>query len=96
MLEYARRRSIIFEGLRACGIRYHESPATLYVWAEVPGSEGSVDFAKSLLEETGILVAPGIGFGEQGEGYFRVSVTCPTEKVEIAGKRLNKVSKAAR
>jgi LL-diaminopimelate aminotransferase len=94
--EYARRRSIVFDGLRDCGITYHESPATLYVWAKVPGEQRSMDFAKSLLEETGILVAPGAGFGVHGEGYFRISVTCPTEKVETAGRRLHEASKAWR
>jgi len=92
--EYDRRRAIIFDGLRACRIGYHESPATLYVWARVPGSKGSMEFAKSLLEETGILVTPGVGFGKSGEGYFRISITCPTDQVEIAGKRLHEISRA--
>ena len=91
--EYERRRAIVFDGLRACGIGYHESPATLYVWARVPGGRGSMEFARALLEEAGILVTPGVGFGESGEGYFRMSITCPTDQVEIAGKRLHEVSR---
>jgi len=92
--EYARRRAIIFDGLRACGIGYYESPATLYVWARVPGSKGSMEFARSLLDEAGILVTPGVGFGKNGEGYFRISITSPTDQVEIAGKRLHEMSRA--
>jgi LL-diaminopimelate aminotransferase len=91
--EYDLRRAIVFDGLRACGISYHESPATLYVWARVPGSMGSMEFARSLLEEAGILVTPGVGFGKSGEGYFRISITCPTDQVETAGKRLHEVSR---
>ncbi|MFC1800267.1 aminotransferase class I/II-fold pyridoxal phosphate-dependent enzyme, partial [Candidatus Eisenbacteria bacterium] len=91
--EYDRRRAIVFDGLRACGISYHESPATLYIWARVPAGKGSMEFAKSLLEETGILVTPGVGFGKSGEGYFRISITCPTDQVEIAGRRLHEVSR---
>jgi LL-diaminopimelate aminotransferase len=91
--EYERRRAILFDGLRACGISYHESPATLYIWARVPGGMGSMAFAKGLLEEAGILVTPGVGFGKSGEGYFRISITCPTDQVEIAGRRLHEVSR---
>jgi len=91
--EYETRRGIVFDGLRACGISYHESPATLYIWARVPGGKGSMEFAKGLLEEAGILVTPGVGFGKSGEGYFRISITCPTDQVELAGKRLHEVSR---
>jgi LL-diaminopimelate aminotransferase len=90
--EYEMRRRLIFEGLKACGIGYHRSPATLYIWARVPGGGRSMDFARSLLEKTGILVAPGAGFGEHGEGYFRISVTCPTEKIRLATERMHEVS----
>jgi LL-diaminopimelate aminotransferase len=89
--EYETRRSLLFESLGACGIECHRSPATLYIWARVPGGGGSMKFARSLLEQTGILVAPGIGFGEAGEGYFRISVTCPTEMVRKAAARMREV-----
>ena len=94
--EYETRRNLIFDGLEACGIEYHRSPATLYVWAKVPGGGGSMEFARSLIEQTGILVAPGIGFGDGGEGCFRISITCPTEKVRTAADRMREVSKGWR
>jgi LL-diaminopimelate aminotransferase len=85
--EYALRRSLLAGGLRDAGIDYHISPATLYIWAKVPGAMGSLEFAKQLLERSGVLVAPGVGFGPGGEGYFRMSITCPTPRVrEAAGK----------
>jgi LL-diaminopimelate aminotransferase len=89
---YAERRNLILAALEASGISYHRSPATLYIWARTPSGSGSMDFARFLLERGGILVAPGVGFGKHGEGYFRISVTCPTEKVREAGGRLREVS----
>ncbi len=90
--EYARRRRMLVESLRLCGLTYHESPATLYIWVKTPGNYSSLEFAELLLEAAGLLVAPGRGFGRFGEGYFRISLTCPTEKVEIACKQLCEVS----
>jgi LL-diaminopimelate aminotransferase len=86
---YAGRRRILLDALDKAGIGYHHSPATLYIWARVPSHMGSIDFARALLEKSGILVAPGIGFGDCGEGYFRLSITCPTARVEEAGRRLS-------
>jgi LL-diaminopimelate aminotransferase len=86
--EYARRRELIRRALRAAGISYHESPATLYIWAGVPGGMPSRDFAGRLLEEAGVMVAPGLGFGAAGEGYFRISITCGTARVAEAAERI--------
>jgi len=91
--EYGVRRSLICRCLEECGIEYHRSPATLYVWARVPGRMKSIEFARVLLERAGLLVAPGVGFGEGGEGYFRISITCPTSRVKAAGERLHEVAK---
>jgi aspartate/methionine/tyrosine aminotransferase len=45
-------------------------------------------FARLLLEKAGVLVAPGVGFGKNGEGYVRISITCPTPRIEAAAMRL--------
>jgi LL-diaminopimelate aminotransferase len=89
--EYGARRSLILEGLSKCGLQWHQSPATLYIWVSVPGGRTSMEFARMLLEKAGVLVAPGIGFGMHGEGYFRVSITCPTDRIEVALDRLSGV-----
>lgn len=91
--EYGRRRRMLLETLQSCGLSCHNSPATLYIWVKVPGKRSSVEFAEELLENAGLLVAPGRGFGKLGEGYFRISITCATEKVEVACRRLSEVSK---
>lgn len=92
--EYAARRSLVFRALEASGLEYHRSPATLYIWAKTPGGVPSLEFAKRLLEQCGVLVAPGIGFGQGGEGYFRISVTCPTSRVRVAAERLEEACRA--
>jgi LL-diaminopimelate aminotransferase len=90
--EYGTRRSLLFDCLTECRIGYHESPATLYIWARVPTKTSSMEFSKMLLDRAGVLVAPGIGFGEKGEGYFRISITCPTDRIKTAVDRLREVS----
>ena len=96
LAEYEARRSLVHEALDAAGIAYHKSPATLYVWARVPGGMRSVDFAGMLVERAGILVAPGVGFGAAGEGYFRLSITCPRKRIAAARERIEEVSRTWR
>jgi len=90
--EYAARRALVREGLEAAGIPVYSSPATLYVWAKVPGGADSVGFARMLVENAGVIVAPGIGFGPGGEGYFRLSITCPRGDISRAMERIEEVS----
>jgi LL-diaminopimelate aminotransferase len=70
-----RRRDILVDGLNALGWNIPKPKATFYVWAAVPEGETSISFAKRLLEEAGVLVIPGVGYGEYGEGYVRMSLT---------------------
>ncbi|MCS6776641.1 MAG: LL-diaminopimelate aminotransferase [Chloroherpetonaceae bacterium] len=72
---YRRRRDILCDGLNALGWNVRKPDATFYVWARVPGGYTSIEFAKVLLERAGVLVIPGIGYGEHGEGYIRMSLT---------------------
>lgn len=84
----AKRRDIIINGLNDLGWNLESPKATYYIWAPVPEGMKSQDFTISLLETTGILVVPGTGYGPCGEGYFRISITTPEEKLEEAVKRL--------
>ena len=85
---------MICTALEAARIEYHKSPATLYIWARVPGRMSSLDFARLLLERAGVMVAPGTGFGESGEGYFRLSITCPRDEIAVAAERIREVSRS--
>ena len=70
---YQRRRDRVVGVLRGIGIEVETPRASLYVWARVPGGYTSAQFTEALLEERDIVVTPGTGYGEQGEGYVRLS-----------------------
>ncbi len=74
---YQRRRDLVIEVLNNMGLKAQTPKATLYIWAKVPQSYTSVDFATDLLERVGVLVTPGTGYGKHGEGYIRLSLTVP-------------------
>lgn len=85
---YAERIHIILEVLDAVGMEAVRPRATLYVWARVPRGWESESFAQGLLERTGVAIAPGPFFGPAGEGYVRLAVVAPTERVREAMARL--------
>jgi len=74
---YQRRRDLAIDMLRSVGLEAEPPKASLYVWAKVPEGYTSVDFANDLLEQVGVVVTPGIGYGKHGEGYVRLSLTLP-------------------
>jgi LL-diaminopimelate aminotransferase len=77
---FTRRRDALVDGLNAAGWDIEKPKATFYVWARVPNGGGSIAWAKRLLEEAGVLVIPGVGYGECGEGWFRMSLTVSGDK----------------
>jgi LL-diaminopimelate aminotransferase len=85
---YARRRDLIVQGLAGLGISADSPRASLYVWAPVPQGWTSEAFADAVLESTGVCFTPGTFFGSEGEGYLRISLAMPTERVEEALQRL--------
>jgi LL-diaminopimelate aminotransferase len=88
---YRERLDIVVEGLKAAGIEASRPRATLYAWVRAPsGWASSEQFALALLEQVGVSVAPGSFFGPAGEGYARISVTAPTERVQEAMERIRR------
>jgi LL-diaminopimelate aminotransferase len=86
---YRERLEIISVGLDAAGIEASRPRAALYAWAQVPPIWASAEqFARALLEQTGVSVAPGSFFGPAGEGYVRISATAPTARIREAMGRL--------
>jgi len=85
---FQERRDIFCKGLDEAGLKYDLPKATFYVWFEVPKGLTSKEFSSKLLTESGIVVTPGTGFGEYGEGYARVSTTFNTERIIQAVERL--------
>ena len=72
---YQRRRDLVVETLNKLGLEAKSPKASLYVWAKVPPGYNSADFATDLLEQVGVVVTPGLGYGKSGEGYIRMSLT---------------------
>jgi LL-diaminopimelate aminotransferase len=86
---YQRRRDRMVEVLRGLGLGVEAPKASLYVWARLPEGETAIDFAGRLLDDTGVVVTPGIGYGQYGEGYVRLSVTTPDDRVDEGLRRLS-------
>ena len=86
---YQHRIEILYQALQDRGLEPEKPRATLYLWAWVGGS--SIQYAERLLEKTGIVATPGLGFGKYGEGYIRFSITQQTKRIEEAVVRLEKM-----
>ncbi len=85
---YQERRDILFNGLTGLGFQLKKPEATFYIWTKVPSGFNSTVFAAHLLEKTGVLVTPGVGFGAPGEGYIRFALTQSTQRIEEALDRI--------
>ena len=72
---YQQRRDLIVDTLNKMGLETITPKASLYIWAKVPNGYTSVEFATDLLDKVGVVVIPGIGYGQNGEGYVRLSLT---------------------
>lgn len=78
---YRRRRDILCQGLAALGWKVPEPKASFYVWARVPAPNlTSAEFARLVLEKAHIVMIPGTGYGPEGEGYVRISLTLPGDR----------------
>ena len=87
---YQRRRDLVVKTLTKIGLRLKPPMASLYVWARIPEGYTSLDFCTKLLDETSVVVTPGSGYGKYGEGYIRVSLTTPDDRLEEGLARLEK------
>lgn len=85
---YQRRRDLVLETLRSIGITPDVPKATFYVWSPTPNGMQSADFAAEVLEKAGVVVTPGLGYGQQGEGYFRISLTINDARLQEAMDRI--------
>ncbi len=88
---YKERRSAMVKALEEVGLKVYPSDATFYLWVKVPEGYTSAEFVSRLLDECGIVCTPGNGFGEYGEGYFRISLTVPTQRLLEAVERIKRL-----
>jgi LL-diaminopimelate aminotransferase len=87
---YRQRGDVLIQALRTMGIEATTPKASLYVWCPVPEGITSVEFSRLVLEEANVSITPGVVFGRQGEGYIRIALTAPIDRVEVAMNRLSK------
>lgn len=87
---YRKRRDMVIDGLNKLGWNLKKPQATFYIWAPVPRGFTSASFAEYVLDKAGVIITPGNGYGEYGEGYFRISITLADERIKEALERLEK------
>jgi len=91
--EYMVRRDILANGLKRLGWDFEVPDATYYFWVKIPEKYkmDSIGFSEYLIKEKGIIVTPGIGFGQMGEGYIRIAINLPVHQIKEAIKRLEQL-----
>lgn len=88
---YERRRDALFDSLKSIGWNAMKPAGSFFCWLPVPGGMTSAQFADMLLERANVMVAPGIGFGDHGEGYVRVGLLSSEERLQEAAERIGKL-----
>jgi len=87
---YARRRERVLAMLRKIGITFEVPKGTFYLWVPTPAGLTSLEFTNRLFEKTAVVVAAGTAYGQYGEGYIRISLTVPDQRLEEAIFRIEK------
>jgi LL-diaminopimelate aminotransferase len=85
---YQRRRDVLVDALRTIGLRVDPPKGAIYVWARVPEGETSASFTERVLEEAAVVISPGAAYGPSGEGFVRMSLTVPDERLNEAAERI--------
>ncbi len=85
---YQRRRDLVVDALREVGVDVTPPRGTIYVWAPVPAGHTSASYCELVLDESGVVVSPGASYGPNGEGFFRISLTVPDERLTDAMERM--------
>ena len=94
--EYQRRRDVLCDGLERLGWDIDRPRAGMFIWAKIPqpwAEMGSIEFAMKLLDEVGIAVSPGRGFGEEGEGYLRMAIVENEQRLRQAVRQIGRCTK---
>ncbi|MFC4769052.1 LL-diaminopimelate aminotransferase [Effusibacillus consociatus] len=85
---YQARRDVLLDGLAKIGWTIPKPQATMFVWAKIPVAMSSREFTRELLRHTGVAVVPGVGFGTHGEGFVRIALVQPAEKLQEVVSRI--------
>ena len=85
---YQRRRDVLVDALVAIGLEVHPPRGAIYVWARVPPGDTSASFTERVLEEAAVVISPGAAYGPSGEGFVRMSLTVPDDRLGEAAERI--------
>ena len=85
---YVRRRDLVMSRLAELGLKARTPTAAVYIWIEVPEGHTSVSFAQLILDKAGVVVPPGSAYGPSGEGYVRIALTTPDDRLKEAVDRI--------
>jgi len=89
---YLRRRDLVCDALHGIGVDVHPPRGTIYVWAPVPeGFDSSAAYCEHVLEHAAVVLSPGAIYGPAGEGWFRISLTTPDDRLLEAVSRLGEL-----
>jgi LL-diaminopimelate aminotransferase len=89
---YARRRDLVCDALAQAGVNVTPPKATIYVWAPIPdGFESAAAYCEHVLEEAAVVISPGGAYGPSGEGFFRISLTTPDDRLLEAMRRIRQL-----
>jgi LL-diaminopimelate aminotransferase len=89
---YARRRDLVCTALARAGVDVTPPKGTIYIWAPVPaGFENAAAYCEHVLEEAAVVISPGGAYGPNGEGFFRISLTTPDDRLLEAVERLSRL-----
>src|SRR4030042_163283 len=91
---YQRRRDKLVKALNDIGLRARTPKASFYIWANIPDGYTSIDFTAELLDKANVAVTPGTGYGSAGEGYIRISLALPDDRLDEGISRLLKWHRA--
>jgi LL-diaminopimelate aminotransferase len=90
---YTRRRDLVVDALRSIGVEVTPPKGTIYIWAPVPaGFESAAAYCEHVLEEAAVVISPGGAYGPNGEGFFRISLTTPDDRLLEAVQRLGRLA----
>lgn len=89
---YQRRRDLVCEALASAGVDVTPPKGTIYIWAPVPpGFASAAEYCEHVLEAAAVVISPGGAYGPNGEGFFRISLTTPDERLLEAVQRLSQL-----
>ncbi|HEV2775827.1 MAG TPA: aminotransferase class I/II-fold pyridoxal phosphate-dependent enzyme, partial [Solirubrobacteraceae bacterium] len=90
---YTRRRDLVVDALEKIGVDVTPPKGTIYIWAPVPaGFDSAAEYCEHVLEGAAVVISPGGAYGPNGEGFFRISLTTPDDRLLEAVERLGRLA----